>query len=60
MMMIIKMTAMIMVMLIMVMMIMRIIFIMIIMMMMTFQSYLGNEVTGGIVAWLGSGIFAAQ
>jgi len=23
-----------------------------------YRSYLGNEVTGGIVAWLGSGIFA--
>jgi len=25
-----------------------------------YKSYLGNEVTGGIVAWLGSGIFAAH
>ena len=29
-------------------------------MIITFQSYLGNEVTGGIVAWLGSGIFGPQ
>jgi len=25
-----------------------------------YKSYLGNEVTGGIVAWLGSGIFGAH